>query len=158
MFSRPFVLFACVLLCVGCLFGNLHHLQAGSQEIPQTIEVVAPKSAVRSVSQPATDISSEFYQTLIKHNLFALLGTVLTQKPVPGANLKLVGTFVNKDAVRSTALINNGTTPSVVSIGSVLSDFTVMKIQPKQVTLDHPGKRPVVLYLPEPVFLNTKRR
>ena len=36
-------------------------------------------------------------------------------------------------------------------IRRLLGDFTVMKIQPKQVTLDHHGNPPVVLHLPEPV-------
>ena len=44
--------------------------------------------------------------------------------------------------------------PTDYSIGGVLGDFTVMKIQPKQVTLDHHGNPPVVLHLPEPVLLN----
>ena len=63
---------------------------------------------------------------------------------------------VLEDVWRSRALLKNETTgmQQVLGIGDVLGDFTVMKIQPKQVTLDHHGNPPVVLHLPEPVFLN----
>ena len=67
---------------------------------------------------------------------------------------------VSDDVWRSRAVLKNETTgePHVLGIGNVLGDFTVMKIQPKQVTLDHYRNPPVVLHLPEPVLLNAKRR
>lgn len=91
------------------------------------------------------------------NNLFAPLGTVLNAKPKPGATLSLVATFVlDNNDLRSTALIKNSATNRhhVVSIGSVIGDFTMMKIQAKQVTLDHHGNKPVVLELSVPVLLN----
>ena len=129
------------------------------QERPQPADVSDVKSTVRVVSQDPTDISSEFYQTIIKNNLFAPLGTVLNQKRVPGANLKLLGTFVSKDAVHSTAIIKNETTgrQEMLSIGGGLGDFQVVEIQCQQVTLDHLGSS-VVLRLPSGVLLNAQRR
>ena len=116
---------------------------------------------MRFVSDPEPpDLSSDFYQTIIRNNLFAPLGTVLNPKPVPGAHLKLIGTFVRKDAVHSTAIIKNETTgrQEMLSIGEgIAEDFQVVEIQPKQVTFDHNGTS-VVLRLPSTLLLNAKRR
>ncbi|MCY3722021.1 MAG: hypothetical protein OXG97_07350 [Candidatus Poribacteria bacterium] len=155
------------MLCVCCLLG-IYRLQAQTpiaprpptpQERPQPADVSDVKSTVRVVSQDPTDISSEFYQTIIKNNLFAPLGTNLHKKPVPGANLKLIGTFVSKDAVRSTAVIKNEKTGRQhrLSIGAGLGNLQVVEIQCQQVTLDHNGKA-IVLRLPSGVLLNAKRR
>ena len=164
--ANLFVFGVCLLL-VGCLFGNLDRLQETDpqpQEIPPTprfpVEVVAPQSDVGSLVLSEPDIDSDFYQTIIRNNLFAPLGTDLHQKPVPGANLKLIGTFVRKDAARSTALIKNETTgqQEMLSIGEgIADDFQVVEIQCQQVTLDHLGKS-IVLRLPSTMLLNTKRR
>lgn len=130
-------------------------------------EAVSPGEVVNLSAENArhrsrfeNDINTDFYQTIIKNNLFAPLGTELNPKPVPGAHLTLVATFVSKDWQRSTAVIKHSATGHhhVLGIGGVIGDFTVMKIQGKQVEPDHHGKRPVVLHLPENVFLNVKRR
>ena len=101
-----------------------------------------------------------FLETIIANNLFAPLGTVLNAESVPGADLTLVATSVSADPWQSTALLQNKTTHAYyrLGIGDVIADFTVMKIEPKQVTLDHHGQAPVVLRLPHAVFLNVKRR
>ena len=161
MFFRPFGVGVCLMVCLGCVLG-LYRLGAQTPTPaslrPQPTDVTETQSVGHRSGTWQNEANSDFYQTIIDNNLFAPLGTDLHPKPVPGADLTLIATFVRPDALRSTVLINNGATHSVVSIGSVLGEFTVMKIQPKQVTLDHHGKRPVVLHLPETVFLNTQRR
>ena len=158
MFLRPFGFGECLVLCVCCLFG-IYRLQAEPQPqerppTPPPVEVAEPHRTTFS-----DDISSDFYQTIIKNNLFAPLGTDLHRKRVPGANLKLIGTFVSKDAARSTALIKNETTRQQhrLSLGEMIGDFQVVEIQGKQVTLDHLGKS-VVLRLPPGMLLNAQRR
>jgi len=164
MFFEKWTLFFCLVVCGGCLFGlyRLGETEPQPQERPQpqVREVTEPQSTVRGVSQPAPDINNDFYQTIIDNNLFAPLGTVLNPKPVPGAHLKLIGTFVSKDAVHSTAIIKNETTgrQEMLSIGEgIAEDFQVVEIQPKQVTFDHNGTS-VVLRLPSTLLLNAKRR
>ena len=163
MSFEKFLFFFCLVVCVGCLFG-IYRLQAQpqrsgelgvpTQERPETTEDSETRGTLFSES-----IESDFYQTIIKNNLFAPLGTVLNQKRVPGANLKLLGTFVSKDAVHSTAIIKNETTgrQEMLSIGGGLGDFQVVEIQCQQVTLDHLGSS-VVLRLPSGVLLNAQRR
>lgn len=146
---------------MSCLFG-IYRLQAQTPRAatPQAVEVAEPQSDVRGASQPATDIESDFYQTIIRNNLFAPLGTDLHAKPVPGAHLKLIGTFVSKDAVHSTAIIKNETTgrQEMLSIGEgIAENFQVVEIQAKQVTFDHDGTS-VVLRLPSTLLLNVKKR
>ena len=172
MYLRLFRLGVCLVLCVGGLLG-LYRLQAEThQQRHQETTHLSP--ALPSQFQPqfqprldaktepllADDLHSDFYQTILKNNLFAPLGTVLDPKFAIGANLTVIGTFVTTDPLRSRAVLKNETTGEhhVLGIGGVLGDFTVMKIQPKQVTLDHHGNPPVVLHLPEPVLLNAKRR
>lgn len=159
MFSRPSLLALCLVLCA-CSVVGLYHLHAQPQARRQAQETDTEPHSIQSPSQPSqSDVTSDFYQTIIDNNLFAPLGTDLKPKPVPGANLSLVATFVSENALRSTAVIQNKATGrhAVLSIGGVIGDFTLMKIQPKQVTLDHHGKKPVVLRLPNFVFLNSQR-
>lgn len=167
MFLRPFGLFLCLLLCVCCLFG-IYRLQAApqtqmpTQERPQEKAGVSqPQSNVRVASQPATDINSDFYQTIIKKNLFAPLGTVLNAEPEPGAHLSLVGTFVSEDPSASSVLVKNATTGRhhLLSVGEGVGDFHVLAVEPKQVRFYHHGTE-VKLHLSESenLFLNTKRR
>ena len=172
MFFRTYRLWLSLLLISCCLVG-FYYLQADTGSAPSETSVsdsrrlgspdgILPHSPLRQGNAPPlsekfhNDLNSDFYQTIIKNNLFAPLGTDLHGKFVPGANLRVVGTFVTTDPLRSRAVLKNETTGEhhVLGIGGVLGDFTVMKIQPKQVTLDHHGKKPVVLHLPEPVFLN----
>ena len=165
MFLRPFGLFLCLLLCVCCLFG-IYHLQAEPQpqEIPPTPqgrEVAEPQSNVRLVSEPATDISSDFYQTIIRKNLFAPLGTVFSAEPEPGAHLSLVGTFLAEDPAASSVLVKNTTTGRhhLLSVGEGIGDFHVLAVEPKQVRFYHHGTEVKVhLSESENLFLNTKRR
>ena len=155
MYIRPFFFVLCLLLCVCSLFG-IYRLQAEPQETqPTPTEVSETPSDVRFASDPQSDVSSDFYQTIIDNNLFAPLGTNLHSKPRPGANLKLVGTFLTQEPTDSTVLITDASTgrQHVLSIGDVLGIFEVSEIQPKQVTLNHNGK-PVVLRLPSNVLLN----
>ena len=162
MFLRPFGLGLCLVLCVGCLFG-LYHLQAEPPRAPrpQTTEVAEPQSDVRVASETATDINSDFYQTIIKKNLFAPLGTVLNAEPEPGAHLSLVGTFVSEDPSDSSVLVKNATTGRhhLLSVGEGVGDFHVLAVEPKQVRFYHHGTE-VKVHLPESenLFLNTNRR
>ncbi|MXV85138.1 hypothetical protein F4Z98_17425 [Candidatus Poribacteria bacterium] len=157
MFLQQLTFCVSLLICVGGLLGLYSFLQAEMPEGP-------PPPHAREVAAPPRrtffeSIESDFYQTIIRNNLFAPLGTVLNPEPVPGANLKLLGTFVSKDAVHSTAIIKNETTgrQEMLSIGGGLGNFQVVEIQCQQVTLDHLGSS-VVLRLPSGVLLNAKRR
>ncbi|RKU22893.1 hypothetical protein C6503_03770 [Candidatus Poribacteria bacterium] len=104
-------------------------------------------------------IHADFYQTIIKNNLFAPLGTVLNPTPKPGAHLKLIGTLTRQDPAKASAILQNTTTgeQQTVVVGDVLGEFTIMKIEAKQITLDHHGKAPVRLRLREHFFSTEKR-
>lgn len=152
---------ALCLVILACCGVGLSQRQAQPKAIPQAQETdTQTQSVARSSGTWRDEPNADFYQTIIKNNLFAPLGTDLNPTPVPGANMRLVATFVSEDALRSTALIQNETTGRhyMLSIGGVIGDFTLMRIQPKQVTLDHHGKKPVELHLPDPMFLNPNRR
>ena len=113
-----------------------------------------------SPTQPFADsIDSDFYQTIIRKNLFAPLGTVLNAEPEPGAHLSLVGTFVSEDPSASSVLVKNATTGRhhLLSVGEGVGDFHVLGVEPKQVRFYHHGTV-VSLHLPENVLLNAKRR
>ena len=186
MFFRPFGLGVCLVVCVGCLFGNLSRRDAQTQERPPTAEVwVSPKTLVFSendinrtrasshdvTSESRPDVSSrrkpgspdasetDFYQTILRKNLFAPLGTVLNPEPVPGTHLSLVGTFVSQDPSASSVLVKNATTGRhhLLSVGEGVGDFHVLAVEAKQVRFYHHGTE-VSLHLPENVFLNPKRR
>ena len=162
----------CLLLCVCCLFG-IYRLQAQPQR-PPTTETTETQSDVGFASKAQSDVrstrkssheesssdaSADFTQTIIEKNLFAPLGTVLNPKPQPGANLMLVGTFVQENPIESKALIKNRTTgrQHVLAIGEVLGEYQVTEIQPKAVRLSHTAEV-VTLHLPKSVLLNAKRR
>ena len=146
----------CLLLCVCSLFG-LYRLQAAPQETqPTPTEVSETQSDdVRFASPPQSDVRSDFTQTIIRNNLFAPLGTNLHSKARPGANLKLIGTFLRQDPTDSKVLIKNETTgcSHVLGLGDVLGGFSVSEIQPKQVVLENNGNT-VILRLPQDVLLN----
>ena len=64
-----------------------------------------------SHTQPFADsIDRDFYQTIIRKNLFAPLGTVFSADPDPGGHLTLVGTFLAEDPSASSVLVKNATT------------------------------------------------
>ena len=155
MSSRPSLQALCVVI-LACGGVGLYHLRAQPPAIPPPQEVTETQTVSRPSQTWRDEPHSDFYQTIIRNNLFAPLGTVLNPKPRPGANLTLVGTFLAPDAGRSTALIKQASTGRLltVTVGDVLGDATVLKIESKQVTLDPHGKKPVVLRLPGFVFLN----
>ena len=105
------------------------------------------------------DSESDFYQTIIKNNLFAPLGTVLNPKPVVGANLTLLATFLREAPAVSTALIENRTTgrQHVIAVGESIGDFRLTEVQSKNVTLSHNGETARLVLSPI-FFLNSKRR
>ena len=105
------------------------------------------------------DISGDFYQTIIRNNLFAPLGTVLNPKPVMGANLTLLATFLREPPAMSTALIKNRTTgrQHVIAVGESIGDFQLTEVQSKNVTLSHNGET-ARLALSPIFFLNSKGR
>ena len=168
MYLRPFRFGVCLVLCLGGLFG-IYRLQAktskqGHQEVTHLPPASQPQFQPRLDAKTefrlfAEDINSDFYQTIIRNNLFAPLGTNLHYTPAPGASLTLIGTFVSEDPTYSTALIKHETTgrQRVLVLGEIFDDFQVVEIQPKQVTLDHNGES-VRLRLPENLLLNAKRR
>lgn len=167
MFSRPLGVVLSLVLCVCCLFGNLYRLQAQppttarppTPPTPPPTAVAAPQSNVRVASENATDIKSEFYQTILRNNLFAPLGTVLHAEPEPGRHLTLVGTFLSEDPSASSVLVKNTATGRhhLLSVGEGVGDFHVLAVEAKQVRFYHHGTE-VSLHLPRNVLLNAKRR
>ena len=107
----------------------------------------------------ADTVDSAFYQTIIRNNLFAPLGTVLTPEPESGTHLSLVGTFVSEDPAASSVLVKNTITGRHhrLSVGEGVGDFHVLSVAPKQVRFYHHGTE-VILHLSETVFLNAKGR
>lgn len=86
--------------------------------------------------------NADFYQTIIDNNLFAPLGTVLNTKPTPGENLKLIATFTQHDPADATAIFQETDTgeQKTVAIGDILSGYSVLDIQPKQVFIEKDGE------------------
>ena len=118
---------------------------------------------IRVSSEPpplTSSIGGEFYQTIIRKNLFAPLGTVFSAEPEPGAHLSLVGTFVSEDPSASSVLVKNTMTGRhhLLSVGEGVGDFYVLAIAPKHVRFYHHGNPEVKVHLPENVLLNAKRR
>ena len=171
MLTRPLGFFLCLVLCVGCLLG-LYRLQAQPQpqEVPPTPqerpqpppERPPPETEVAEPHRPlfSESIHSDFYQTIIDNNLFAPLGTVLNQKPVPGANLKLIATFTRDDPSKATAILQNIATgeQKTVFIGTVVSGYQVLDIQAKQILIEKDGQPPIWKRLETFLLLNTRGR
>ena len=105
------------------------------------------------------DMNTDFYQTIIDNNLFAPLGTELNPKPVMGANLTLLATFLREVPAVSTVLIENRTTgrQHVIAVGESIDDFQLIEVAEKNVTLSHNGEE-VRLALSPIFFLNAQRR
>ena len=105
------------------------------------------------------DSEGEFYQTIIRNNLFAPLGTVLNPPPILGENLMLLATFLREAPAMSTALIKNRTTgrQHTIAVGESVGDFRLTEVQSKNVTLSHNGET-ARLALSPIFFLNSKRR
>lgn len=105
-------------------------------------------------------IESDFYQTIIRNNLFAPLGTVLNPEPVPGANLKLLGTFVSaSNPLASTAWIQDtrmGDYRTLVVTDSI-HGFMLTEIQATQVGLEKADET-ITLKLETGLFLNPQRK
>ena len=162
MLTRPLGFFFCLVLCVGCLLG-LYRLQAEPQpqEVPPTPrERPPPETEVAEPHRPlfSESIHSDFYQTIIRNNLFAPLGTVLNQTPVPGANLKLIATFTTDDPSKASAILQNIATgeQNTVFIGTVISGYQVLDIQAKQILLEKDGQPPIWKRLETFLLLNTR--
>ena len=122
----------------------------------------APSAAIPPPSHTSTfadSIDHDFYQTIIRNNIFAPLGTVFSDAPEPGRHLTLVGTFLAEDPEASSVLVKNTTTGRhhLLSVGEGVGDFHVLAVEPKTVRLYHHGTE-VSLHLPENVLLNAKRR
>lgn len=127
-----------------------------------TGDVMPTASHLPSHPQTSADsIDRDFYQTIIRKNLFAPLGTVFSAEPEPGRHLTLVGTFVSEDPSASSVLIKNTTTGRhhLLSVGEGVDDFHVLAVAPKHVRFYHHGTE-VKLHLSESenLFLNTNRR
>ncbi len=134
----------CLVVCVGYLFG-IYHLQAQTP-----IAAIPPPELVEGVSEPQStlfseSINSDFYQTIIRNNLFAPLGTVLNRKPVPGANLKLIATFTRDDPAKASAIVEKTATgkQQTVVIGTVVGGYEVLDIRAKQILIEKEGARAV---------------
>ena len=167
--------FSAVLLC--CLLGVVKYFRQPDTEMstaptsPAPVPLNQPVS-VTTTQSPETqkasqtekkpfseDISGDFYQTIIRNNLFALLGTVLNPTPVVGANLTLLATFLREALAVSTALLSNRTTgrQHTIAVGESIGDFRLTEVQSKNVTLSHNGEE-VRLALSPIFFLNAQRR
>ena len=160
--------FSFLILCFLC--GLVIYFRQQSEPVSpgplNTAARASQASAVPAVGhlpshpQPFADsIDSDFYQTIIRNNLFAPLGTVLNAEPEPGAHLSLVGTFVSEDPSASSVLVKNATTGRhhLLSVGEGVDDFHVLAVEAKQVRFYHHGTE-VSLHLPRNVLLNAKRR
>ena len=162
MLTRPLGFFLCLVLCVGCLLG-LYRLQAEPQpqEVPPTPqERPPPETEVAEPHRPlfSESIHSDFYQTIIRNNLFAPLGTVLNQKPVPGANVKLIATFTRDDPAKASAIVENTATgkQQTVVIGDTIAGYSVLEIHSKQILLEKDGQPPIWKRLETFLLLNTR--
>ena len=167
--------FSVVLLC--CLLGVVKYFRQPEPEMstaptsPALVPLNQPASvattrfpetqkASQTEKKPfSEDISGDFYQTIIRNNLFAPLGTVLNPKPVMGANLTLLATFLREAPAVSTALLSNRTTgrQHMIAVGESFGDFRLTEVQSKNVTFSHNGET-VRLALSPIFFLNSKRR
>lgn len=173
MSLHPFRFGMCLVLCLGCLVG-IYHLQAeiGSQAGPRTAPSLLPASQptfqrqeerrlrTETASLFTDDIHSDFYQTIIRNNLFAPLGRNLHQKRVPSAHLKLMGTFVCPvDPLASTAWIQETETATYqeLFLTDTIDGFMLIEIQAKHVTLEKADET-VTLKLETGLFLNLHRR
>ena len=164
MLTRPLGFFFCLVLCVGCLLG-LYRLQAEPQPQEVPPERPQPPQETEGVSEPhrplfSESIDSDFYQTIIRNNLFAPLGTVLNQTPVLGANLKLIATFTRDDPSKASAIVENTATGKQqrVFIGTVVSGYQVLDIQAKQILIEKDGQPPIWKRLETFLLLNTRGR
>ena len=166
--------FSAVLLC--CLLGVVKHFRQPDTEMSTAPASKAPVPLNQPVSVTTTrfaetrqasqtyllfseDSEGDFYQTIIKNNLFAPLGMVLNPKPVPGANLTLLATFLREVPAVSTALLSNRTTgrQHVLAVDESIGGFQLTEVAEKNVTLDHNGEQ-ICLTLSPIFFLNSKRR
>ena len=171
MISRAYGVWLFLLLIGYCLVG-FYYRQAETDYPPmervvsvaeetvsigEVVNLSAENARHRSLFE--NDINTDFYQTIIDNNLFAPLGTELNPKPVPGANLTLLATFLREAPATSTALIENRTTgrQHVIAVGESIGDFQLIEVQSKNVTLDHNGEQ-IRLALSPIFFLNAQRR
>ena len=117
---------------------------SGEQDTSLAENEPAPHFSARFLSDPATDIESDFYQTIIRNNLFAPLGTNLHQKPVPGASVKLIATFTRKDPADASAIVLNIASgeQKTVGVGSMFAGYQVRDIQAKQILLEKASEAP----------------
>ncbi len=102
----------------------------------------------------------DFYQTILKNNLFVPLGTVVNPKPVPGEHLILIRTRVYpSDPVAASAWLKDTGTGEYreLFLGDSMAGLMLSDVQPKQVTLEKAGERGT-LRLATDIFLNAKRR
>ena len=89
-----------LVLIVGVLVG-LSRRDAQTQDLPETAALTEIQSPV-VVGEVSDDLLSDaidrdFYQTIIKNNLFAPLEANLHAKPGPGWNFRLIATFTTQD-------------------------------------------------------------
>lgn len=127
---------------------------------PREVSVAPPAIHLPSYTDTFADsMDRDFYQTIIRNNLFAPLGTDVNAEPEPGAHLSLVGTFVSEDPSASSVLVKDATTGRHhrLSVGEGVGDFHLLAIEAKQVRFYHHGTE-VKLVLPENLFLNPTRR
>ena len=139
MLTRPFVFLSVALCGVSVGYPSPPSRTATAGETPETIH-------------------SDFYQTIIRNNLFAPLGTVLNQTPVLGANLKLIATFTRDDPSKASAIVENTATGKQqrVFIGTVVSGYQVLDIQAKQILIEKDGSPPIWKRIETFFLLNTR--
>jgi len=82
----------------------------------------------------------DFYQSIKDNNLFEP-GPNWCQKPVPGANLKLIATFTGDDPSKATAIVQNIATgkQKKFRIGERVGVYRVADIQAKRILLQKKG-------------------
>ena len=151
LLKKKWTLVFCLLLCICCLFGISREHGCSPQRSPQEsppppVEVAVPQSQALA-KEPQSDAlketrESNFYQTIIKNNLFAPLGTDLNPKQAPGADLTLLATFINTWLTPPMALLQNTTTgqQATIAVGESFGDFRVTHVNAKNVRLQHNGE------------------
>ena len=141
MLTRPFVFLSVALCGVSVGYPSPPSRTATAGETPETIH-------------------SDFYQTIIRNNLFAPLGTVLNQTPVPGANVKLIATFTRDDPSKASAIVENTATGDQKTVGveDVVGGYRVLEIHAKQILIEKDGQPPIWKRLETFLLLNTRGR
>lgn len=153
--SYPFGLCLVVLFCSLVGFSRRDAQTQGLPETAALTEIASVEVAEVDSDLFSGSIDSDFYQTILKNNLFAPLGTNLHAKPVPGANVLLIATFTTQDPFAASAIVKNTGTgeQQTVGLGDVLWGYRIAEIQYKQILIQKDDEPAIWKFL-KPTFLD----